>query len=57
MTSKEYENIIEQQKEIIKQQKWIIDILTTKIIVVNNVKIPDELIKDTLENPIKFNIG
>lgn len=52
-----YEYIIEQQKEIIKQQKKIIDILITKIIMANRVKIPDEWLKDTLEKPIKFNIG
>ena len=52
-----YEYIIEQQKEIIKQQKKIIDILITKVIMANTVVIPNELIKDTFEKPIKFNIG
>lgn len=42
MTNREYEYIIEQQKELIKQQKDLIDKLLIKVNVNNRIVIPIE---------------
>ena len=56
MTNKEYEYIIEQQKEIIKQQKDLIDKLLMEVNYNNKIVIPIEKDKQVPNYPYPYYI-